>query len=156
MMSRMSIVDRYRLTAMVGDPDDHRPASQWFPLADPGDAAGRVETLAVIVEEIGPGDRIPLHRHDVDEVVFVRGEGGFYTLDATSRPVAAGAIVFIPAGAAHGLRNAGRGPLPIVAVFPSTVVVMEMLERNPAPGSEGALPAPPLLFDLRTGSTRPA
>ncbi len=46
---------------MIGDPDDHRPASSWRLVVDPDDAAGRVDGLALIEEEIAVGDRIPLH-----------------------------------------------------------------------------------------------
>ncbi len=56
---------------MVGDPDDHRPNTRWGLVTDPGDASGRVETLAIIREAIAVGDRIPLHTHDVDEAITI-------------------------------------------------------------------------------------
>ncbi len=73
----MSIVEGYRHEPMVGDPDDHRPGSTWALLVDPGDDHGRVDALAVISERIGPGERIPLHVHRVDEVILPRGPGRF-------------------------------------------------------------------------------
>jgi hypothetical protein len=48
----------------TGDPDDWRPNSAWTVVAD--DRAD----MAVIVEEPGVGDAIPLHRHRIDEVLF--------------------------------------------------------------------------------------
>ena len=54
----MSIVSGFTLGPMVGDADDHRPTSSWAVLADPGDAAGRVDGLTVIIESIGPGDDV--------------------------------------------------------------------------------------------------
>jgi hypothetical protein len=48
----MSIVDGYELVQMVGDPDDHRPATHWAPLADPGDAHGRVDDLVAVVDGV--------------------------------------------------------------------------------------------------------
>lgn len=48
----MSIVEVGPLEVMVGDPDDHRPASRWGPKVDPGGDRGRVDTLAIITEEI--------------------------------------------------------------------------------------------------------
>jgi quercetin dioxygenase-like cupin family protein len=146
----MTVLAGFELEPMVGDPDDHRPRSSWARLVDPGDDGGRVEDLAVIVERIAPGDRIPLHVHRIDEVIFPGGPGTF-RLGASERHVEDGAVVFIPAGAAHGLRNDGQEPLPIRAVFPTTRVWIRTLERNPAPGTEAAPPQPGTTYDLRTG-----
>ena len=112
--------------------------------------SGRVDNLAVILEHIGPGDRIPAHIHAVDEVILPDGPGRFRIGDEIQR-VAAGAVVFIPAGAVHGLENDGAEPLPIRAVFPTTKVWLRYVERNPAPGTEDDAPASPMTFDLRTG-----
>ena len=146
----MSIVEGYRLESMVGDPDDHRPASQWAVLADPGDAAGRVESLAVIVEAIAPGDRIPLHVHRVDEVILPHGPGTFRLGERTQR-VDEGAVVFIPAGVAHGVLNDGDAALDVHAVFPTERIWIRYLERNPAPGTEADPISPPVTYDVRTG-----
>jgi quercetin dioxygenase-like cupin family protein len=146
----MSIVTSYRLEPMVGDPDDHRPATRWALLADPGDDAGRVEHLAVIVEWIGPGERIPLHVHDVDEVILPHGPGRF-RLGESATDVHEGAVVFIPAHVPHGLENPGVDRLPLHAVFPSTRIWLRYLERNAAPGSETAPIGPAATYDLRTG-----
>jgi quercetin dioxygenase-like cupin family protein len=147
----MSIVEGFEFEAMVGDPDDHRPASEWALVVDPGGPEGRVEDLAVILEHIAPGDRIPAHVHRVDEVILPGGPGRFRLGDET-RAVEDGAVVFIPAGAVHGLENPGDRPLPIRAVFPTTRIWIRYVERNPAPGTEAAAPAPPLTYDLRTGA----
>lgn len=109
----------YQFDAMVGDPDDHRPDSSWALVVDSGDQSSRVDDLAVISERIAPGDRIPLHVHRVNEVILVHGAGQ-YTLGDETRPVGDGAVVFIPAGMPHGLRNDGDAPLPLEAVFPTT------------------------------------
>jgi quercetin dioxygenase-like cupin family protein len=146
----MSIVDGFAFEPMVGDPDDHRPATEWALVVDPGGPAGRVDNLAVILEHIGPGDRIPAHIHRVDEVILPDGPGRFRLGDETTR-VGPGAVVFVPAGAAHGFENDGDRPLAIRAVFPTTKVWLRYIERNPAPGTEGDPPAAPLTVDLRTG-----
>ncbi len=150
----MSIVAGYRLEPMVGDPDDHRPASQWVVLADPGDAAGRVDGLAVIVEAVAPGDRIPLHVHRVDEVILPRGSGRMQLGD-TVQGVDDGAVVFIPAGTPHGLVNDGPAALSIQAVFPTTRIWLRYLERNPAPGTDGAAIGTAATYDVRAGTMQP-
>lgn len=122
---------------MVGDPDDHRPNSRWRLAVDP---AG-VTQLSLLEEHCAVGDRIPLHRHDVDEVVTIIAGDAIYHLDGEDVAVGAGDVVFIPAGSTHGTRNTGETPLHLHAVFPARQVVMEMLDRNPAPGTEGDPPA---------------
>ena len=146
----MSIVEAGPLEVMVGDPDDHRPASRWGLKVDPGDERGRVETLAIITEEIAPGDRIPLHTHDVDETITILEEIADTRLGDETRRVGVGTVIFIPAGVAHGTANAGSEPLRIHAAFPATSIEIAMLERNPAPGTEGDPPRRSR-YDLRTG-----
>ena len=64
---------------MVGDPDDHRPNTTWRLAVDPGTGSRNAE-LSFLEERSAVGDRIPLHRHDVDEVVVVIDGVGAYTL----------------------------------------------------------------------------
>ena len=150
----VSIIERPALQAMVGDPDDHRPGSRWALLVDPGDADGRVDSLAIIREAIGVGDRIPLHTHDVDEAITILDGAADATLGDERRRLGPGAVVFIPAGTPHGTQNSGETPLEILAVFPSTSIVIAMLERNPAPGTDGDSPRRSR-YDLRTGHVEP-
>jgi quercetin dioxygenase-like cupin family protein len=149
----MSIVDGFAFEPMVGDPDDHRPSTEWALVVDPGGPAGRVDNLAVILEHIGPGDRIAAHIHRVDELIMPDGPGRFRLGDEMTR-VGPGAVVFVPAAAVRGFENDGDHPLPIRAVFPTTRVWLRYVERNPAPGTEGDPPAAPLVVDLRTGEVR--
>jgi quercetin dioxygenase-like cupin family protein len=146
----VSIVEGFRFEPMVGDPDDHRPESEWSLAVDPGCGDARVDDLAVVLEHVAPGDQIPLHVHRVNEVIFVHGDGTF-RLGTGTRTVSDGAVVFIPAGTAHGLFNNSEVRLPIEAVFPTTRVWIRYLERNPAPGTESEEVSPPLTYDFRTG-----
>jgi quercetin dioxygenase-like cupin family protein len=146
----VSIVQPGPREPMVGDPDDHRPASTWRLIVDPGDEAGRVDSLALIEEEIAVGDRIPLHVHDVDELIAVHQGAGETRLGARRERVGPGSVVFIPAGVEHGTANIGGAPLLLHAVFPATSIVIDMRERNPAPGTDDDPPRR-LRYDLRTG-----
>jgi quercetin dioxygenase-like cupin family protein len=145
----MGIVRRGPLEAMVGDPDDHRPNTTWRLAVDPG-TDGQVASLSFLEEHCAVGDRIPLHRHDVDEVVMVIAGTGEYSLNGEVTDVERGDVVFIPAGTAHGTVNAGDDVLHVHAVFPARTVLMEMLERNPAPGTEGDVPMT-TRYDFATG-----
>jgi hypothetical protein len=67
--------------------------------------------------------------------------------------VTAPATVFIPAGAPHGTTNTGDTEVRIVAVFPATLVDIDPLERNPAPGTEERQ-AVATDWNMRTGEIR--
>jgi quercetin dioxygenase-like cupin family protein len=145
----VSIVRGGEYEPMVGDPDDHRPNTRWLALGDPGDADAPRANLAVILERVAAGDRIPLHRHDVDEAIIVIEGHGTYHLDGVEQQVGPGDVVFVPAGATHGTLNDGERELHLHAFFPSSRVRMEMLDRNPAPGTEAH---PPMIsvYDFTT------
>ena len=143
----MGIVHAPAFHAMDDDPDDYRPSSSWALSVDPDGRAA----FGVVHERIGVGDRIPRHWHDVDEVVLYEGGAARVHLDGADVDVAAGAIVFIPAGAVHGTVNTGDEPVEVRAVFPTTRVRMDAIERNPAPGTEDALPQA-TTYDFATGT----
>ncbi len=147
----MSILERTPLEPMVGDPDDHRPNTKWGLLVDPGDANGRVDSLAIIREAVAVGDGIPLHTHDVDEVITILDGLADARLGDERRRVGPDTVIFVPAGTPHATTNAGDEPLEIQAVFPATTIEIAMLERNPAPGTEGNAPRRSR-YDLRSGA----
>ena len=149
-LAAVSIVEQGTREPMVGDPDDHRPNTLWRLVVDPGDEAGRVDALALLDEAIGVGDRIPLHTHPVDELVAIIEGEGEVRLGGQRQHVSSGAIVFVPAGTPHGTANLGDAPLHLYGIFPTTVVDIAMLERNPAPGTEGQAPRT-TRYDFRTG-----
>lgn len=151
----MGIVRDAPYEPMVGDPDDHRPDTTWRLAVDPGTGTGTgagssSAGLAVLLERCAVGDRIPLHRHDVDEVVTILDGDAAYHLHGEDLQVSSGDIVFIPAGVVHGMANAGDRAVHVHAVFPARKVRMELLERNPAPGTE-AEPPMTTVYDFATG-----
>ncbi len=132
------------------DPDDFRPRSRWALLVDPADGdATHVDDITLIVEEIAPGDRIPLHTHPINEVIVILEGTPEVTLGGETREVGPGAVVFIPAGTPHGTRNASDAPVRLHAMFPSEQIGIEYLKRNPAPGTEGDPPQPAFTIDVR-------
>lgn len=148
----MAIVEdrEYMPLAYEADPDDYRPDSELAVVIDPTAEAGDfVDGLTVFYERIAPGDRIPLHQHTIEEVLFLDAGRIEVRLGEERRTIEPGAVVFIPAGRAHGFRNVGEGTARIHAVFPSGEITIRYLERNPAPGTEGDEPGPPLAYDVR-------
>lgn len=148
----MAIVREWGYTSLAefDDPDDYRPNSELAIVIDPDrPTGGVVRELTVFHERIGPGDRIPLHQHTIEEVFFLDSGTIEVTLGEGRETIEPGAVVFIPAGVAHGFRNVGEGIARIHAVFPSPEITIRYLERNPAPGTEGDDPGPPLAFNVR-------
>ena len=133
------------------DPDDYRPRSVWSgPLVDPVSPNGYVRDLSVILERIAPGDRIPLHRHSIDEAIVVESGEVELRLGEETRVVTGRSVAFFPAGVAHGARNVGSSDAHYTAFFPAAAIDIEYLERNPAPGTEGDAPQPPVVYDARS------
>jgi quercetin dioxygenase-like cupin family protein len=148
----MAILENPGLTplAAAGDPDDHRLGSIWSgPLVDPVSSEGYVQDLCVILERIAPGERIPLHRHALDEAIVVESGRVELKLGDETRIVSGRSVAFVPAGVAHGARNVGADDVVYTAFFPSTAIDIEYLERNPAPGTEDDPPQPPVVYDAR-------
>lgn len=140
----------YRPLTFEDDPDDHRPDSELAMVIDPAvDAGDFVEDLTVFCERVAAGDRIPLHQHTVSEVLFVDAGRIEATVGDEVREIGPGATVFVPARAPHGFRNVGDGVAEIHAVFPAREIDIRYLERNPAPGTEGDPPGPPVGLDVR-------
>jgi quercetin dioxygenase-like cupin family protein len=147
----VAIISRYDYAPLdESDPDDFRPDSRWAVLVDPGETSKKhVDDITLIVEEIAPGDRIPLHIHPLNEVIVVLEGDAEVTLGDETRKVGAGAVVFIPAGTPHSTRNATTSPVRVHAMFPSERIGIEYLERNPAPGTEDEPPQPAFTIDAR-------
>jgi hypothetical protein len=132
------------------DPDDFRPNSGISLVIDPRrDDRPFVDGISLLIERMAVGDRIPLHVHTIDEVIVILGGTGETRLGDERTSVAPGSVIFIPAGVPHGTRNTGDVDLRLQAMFPSTNIPIEYLERNPAPGTEGDPPQPPFTLDVR-------
>jgi quercetin dioxygenase-like cupin family protein len=149
----MAILANPGLTPLAdaGDPDDHRVGSTWSgPLVDSVSNDAYVRDLCVILERIAPGERIPLHRHAIDEAIVIESGRVELRLGDETRVVSGRSVAFFPAGIAHGARNVGSEAVVYTAFFPSTAIDIEYLERNPAPGTEDDPPQPPVVYDARS------
>ena len=147
----MAIISTYDYMPFdESDPDDYRPRSHWVLLVDPDLGAGQhVDDITLIVEEIAPADRIPLHTHPINELIVVLDGTPEVTLGDDTREVRPGTVVFIPAGTPHGTRNSSTSPVRLHAMFPSEQIGIQYLERNPAPGTESDAPQPAFTIDVR-------
>jgi mannose-6-phosphate isomerase-like protein (cupin superfamily) len=70
------------------------------------------------VMTIAPGaDAGPEERHDGDQIVYVVDGEAIVTIGGGEHRAGAGALVMIPAGTLHHVRNPGRVPLFFVTVY---------------------------------------
>lgn len=142
----MPIVARPTPRPMIGDIDDHRPNTSWAIVTSPD-----VHGLAAIVEDIAPGDRIPLHTHPQEEAIFVASGRARVRVSDDEQDVEAGAVILVPANTPHGTRNESAAAVRVHAIFPATTIGITYIERNPAPGTEEDAPQPAFEVDLRAG-----
>ena len=100
----MGIFDEIAYEPMVGDPDDHRPETQWALVVDPEDQAGHpVSNVTVVFERTAPGDRIPLHTHSISEAIVIESGHGEITLGVQRREIGPGGCVLVPPDVPHGV-----------------------------------------------------
>lgn len=66
---------------------------------------------------LGPGDRVLLHTHPVEEVLTFLAGSGEATLGDESVPIGAGVSLYVPAGVVHGF-CCTAGTLHVFVVFP--------------------------------------
>ena len=77
------------------------------------------EAMSAGLAELAPlGGRLAPHRHAQAEIYYVVEGSGIVTVAGVETPVSAGAAVFIPGGAEHGIRNEGEAVLRFFYVFP--------------------------------------
>ncbi len=99
-------------------------------LASP--SAGSIET-ALMRAEIEPGQGLPPHRHDHEEVFHVLRGRGTVLIGEEEVPIGEGDTVMVPAGELHRPR-AGDEPLVLLATMRAgTVMITEDGERRVPP-----------------------
>ena len=74
--------------------------------------------MSMVTEDLPPDSaiRVHLHQHE-DEIIVIRMGSGIATLGDDEVAVAAGAIVYVPQGVWHGLRNNATETLGMSAIY---------------------------------------
>lgn len=74
--------------------------------------------MSMVTEDLPPKSAIRVHLHQrEDEIIFIRMGSGIATLGDREVAVSAGAIVYVPQGVWHGLRNNGSETLGMSAIY---------------------------------------
>ena len=74
---------------------------------------------AGIAEVVPGGGAKQLHSHAESEIYYILEGTGILTIDSVETVVTAGAVVFIPGYAEHGLRNDSDATVKLFYVFPT-------------------------------------
>ncbi len=82
---------------------------------DPGTTGS--EHFVMGTAEIAQGSRVPTHRHDMDELIFVHKGTPTVTLGDQKVTVEPGTTIFIPEGTWIGLENSAPEPVVVVWTF---------------------------------------
>ncbi len=94
------------------------------------------DSLSAGITEIEPGSGLNAHRHTQPEIYFLVEGSGIVMVDGSETAVSAGASVFIPGDALHGIRNASHALLRFFYCFPAdsfSEVVYRFPDGSPAP-----------------------
>src|SRR5215469_16995262 len=93
-----------------------RPGTFFTLKVDPKN--GGSDHMTVMVEDMAPGDRIPVHRHPGADVLIIINSGtGRVTLGDKVHELHAGAVVFVPEDTWIGVENIGKGHLTLTGVL---------------------------------------
>lgn len=88
-----------------------------------GEETGSPVTLGEVV--YGPGARVPLHRHKVEEVFYVISGSGIALIGDEEVAVGAGDALLAPAGGLHGFHNDSSDDIRLVFFYPAERVWAE-------------------------------
>jgi mannose-6-phosphate isomerase-like protein (cupin superfamily) len=84
--------------------------------------------LTLVMGETAPGNAVPLHRHDYEEIFIIHGGRGTYVVGNAIVEAGPGEVVLIPSGVPHKFTNYGTETLYHTAVHATGTFVMEVLE----------------------------
>jgi mannose-6-phosphate isomerase-like protein (cupin superfamily) len=74
--------------------------------------------FAMIVQEMAPGSRVPVHLHErEDEIIFIQRGSGRATVGDHTAALGAGSTLHVPQGTWHGGENTGSETLVWVAIY---------------------------------------
>ena len=84
----------------------------------------------VLVNQFIAGQRVPAHKHDVEEVIVVTAGRCVVSLADAEDVLAAGDAVVVPPGTAHSIRHVGDLPATVIAVLAAADAVLPPIDGS--------------------------
>ncbi len=75
------------------------------------------EHAQLVAMTIPPGEEIGEETHEGDQVLSFTTGSGEAVIDGASSPIAAGDVIFVPAGTLHNFVNTGEEPLRLLTIY---------------------------------------
>ena len=100
-------------------PVDRGNGALTYPLVGGADGS---KAFTAGITSFQPGVDVPLHSHNVEEMVTVLEGEGECVIDGVARPVKRFDTTFVPADVVHCFRNTGKERMSIMWVYGSTSV----------------------------------
>ena len=88
------------------------------------DRSAGSEAFTVLVNEFRGDQAVPVHVHDVEEVLLVRRGACTFTVDGHEVVACEGDAVVVAPGTWHGISHTGADPATVVAVLASPDIVI--------------------------------
>lgn len=90
-----------------------------FPMVGKSDGA---QAFSAGVTSFQPGVDVPMHSHNVEEMVIILEGAGECEIDGVVKPVKTWDTTYVPAGVVHCFRNTSAAQMSIMWVYGSTNV----------------------------------
>jgi mannose-6-phosphate isomerase-like protein (cupin superfamily) len=95
-------------------------------------SAVRTDDALVVFNWLTPPAGVPLHDHPFDQLSLILEGECVMRVDEDEHPLSAGAFLYIPAGASHGLQTVGSAPVFNIDVFaPAREDYLHLAEGQP-------------------------
>ena len=106
---------------------DRGNGAMTFPMVGKADGA---LAFSAGVTSFQPGVDVPMHSHNVEEMVIVLEGEGECVLDGVTSPVKTWDTTYVPAGVVHCFRNTSDAQMSIMWVYGSTSVTRTFEETG--------------------------
>ncbi|MBV9338008.1 MAG: cupin domain-containing protein [Solirubrobacterales bacterium] len=93
-------------------------------------AADRGVGVSFFINHTRPGAEVAPHRHPYPEVFVVQAGKTVFTVEGDELSAVVGQVVVVPAGTAHGFRNATGAVVEMLSIHPVAQMETEWLEES--------------------------
>lgn len=96
------------------------------------------QNTALLENYILPGERVPAHSHETEELLVCLEGAGHIVLQGEVYPFSAGSTAIIPAGGVHQVQNGSTGTMRLLGFFPTAAPTATWVANQETDGSPNA------------------